>query len=195
MKLFTIGYATKPLEEFIRQLQHYNIHAVADVRSVPYSKAFFDYHQEAIAATLRSHKIHYVYLGEELGPRSKDDSHYDKTGQIQFDRLMQTSLFKTGIKRLEKGLDKAMNIALMCAEKDPATCHRSLLIGYYLQRNHPSIELLHICHNGNLETQVSLESRVIAMYSTGQDLFMTPQESAEQAYKKQLQVTSYRKPD
>ena len=49
-KLFSIGYATKPIDVFVAQLKHFDIQAVADVRSVPYSKAFHDYHQEAVAA-------------------------------------------------------------------------------------------------------------------------------------------------
>ncbi|MCW9000781.1 MAG: DUF488 domain-containing protein, partial [Kangiellaceae bacterium] len=86
-RIFTIGYATKPIDVFIKQLKKYEINVVADVRSVPYSKVFFDYHQENITAHLKKSGIRYVYLGEELGPRSKDDDHYDDSGQVQFDRL------------------------------------------------------------------------------------------------------------
>ena len=135
--IYTIGYATKPIDEFISQLQRHNIQAVADVRSVPYSKVFIDYHKEAIQRSLARHHIKYVYLGEELGPRSKDDSHYNQSGQVQYDRLMQAPLFLDGLKRLMTGLKKNLTIALMCAEKDPATCHRSLLIAYAIERRFP----------------------------------------------------------
>lgn len=193
-KLYTIGYATKPITVFIAQLQYYGIQAVADVRSVPYSKAFYDYHQEAIASTLQQHQIHYVYVGEELGPRSKDDSHYNDQHQVQFDRLMQSTLFLKGVERIQKGIDKPLNIALMCAEKDPATCHRSLLIGYYLQQHRPHIQLEHILHNGELESQSALSKRVSLLHSKGDDLFLTPEQSAKQSYEQQLKLTSYKKP-
>ncbi len=193
-KLYTIGYATKPIAVFIAQLKQYDIQAVADVRSVPYSKVFYDYHQEAIASTLRQHHIHYVYVGEELGPRSKDPAHYNDDQQVQFDRLMQADLFLSGIQRIQKGLDKPLNIALMCAEKDPATCHRSLLIGYYLQQHQPQIGLEHILHNGELESQCDLKKRVSQLHSKGSDLFLTPEQMAEQSYQQQLKLTSYRKP-
>ena len=194
MSLFTIGYATKPIDTFIAQLQRHNIQAVADVRSVPYSKAFFDYHKEAIEARLKCEGIYYVYLGDELGPRSKDDAHYDELGQVQFDRLMASALFKAGIYRLNNGLNKPLNIALMCAEKDPATCHRSLLIGHYWMRSYPGVPLEHILHNGELESQSALESRVTKMHAAENDLFMTPCECAHSAYLQQLKLTSYRKP-
>lgn len=176
------------------QLQQHNITAVADVRSVPFSKAFFDYHQEVIRATLLKAGIYYVYLGDELGPRSKDDNHYDDSGQVQFDRLQQSPLFLAGIARLDVGLAKGMRIALMCAEKDPAVCHRSLLIGHYWQRQRPQVPLIHISHEGTLESQSALEARITQMHSTGQDLFMSACECAQQAFHQQLQAKAYRKP-
>merc|ERR1711916_244013 len=126
--LFSIGYATKPLATFLQQLQDRQVQAVADVRSVPYSKRFHDYHREALAGRLRQAGMYYVYLGDELGPRSKDPAHYDGHGQVQFERLQRSPLFLAGIDRVLAGLAKGMRIALMCAEKDPAVCHRSLLV-------------------------------------------------------------------
>ena len=87
MTLFSIGYATKPLEVFLKQLGHYNIDVIADIRSVPYSSAFHDYAREPLQRILKANELHYVYLGGELRPRSSDPRHYDETGQSQFDRL------------------------------------------------------------------------------------------------------------
>ncbi len=95
--LYSIGYATKPIATFIAQLQQYKIQAIADVRSVPYSRAFYDYHRESLAQTLKQNDIYYVYLGAELGPRSKEDAHYDQCGQVQFDRLVQSELYQQGV--------------------------------------------------------------------------------------------------
>lgn len=194
--IYTIGYATKPVEQFIAQLRQYSVDVVVDIRSVPYSKVFHDYHQEAIQRKLRESQIRYLYLGEELGPRSKDENHYDETGQVQFDRLMVSPLFLQGIQRLKLGLERGFNIALMCAEKDAATCHRSLLVGYFLQRNAfiDELETLHINHQGQLEKQTELEHRLLSLHATGDDLFMTPEEALQQAYQNQLANTSYRKP-
>ncbi|TQV88329.1 DUF488 family protein [Aliikangiella coralliicola] len=194
-RVFTIGYATKPIDIFIQQLKDYSVNAVADVRSVPYSKAFFDYHRENITSHLAKNGIRYVYLGDELGPRSKDDNHYNENGQVQFDKLMEAKIFKQGIERVNQGVERGFNIALMCAEKDPATCHRSLLIGYYLLRNNlTDITIDHITHDGQLETQQDLENRLTQIHQTGTDLFMDECESKKQAYESQLKKTSYIKP-
>lgn len=196
--LYTIGYATKPIEVFVQQLKQYQIDVVADIRSVPYSKVFYDYHQEAIRDYLKQHAIQYVFLGEELGPRSKDDSHYDANGQVQFDRLMQSALFQQGINRLRVGVEKGLNIAMMCAEKDAATCHRSLLVGYFLARNgfnqdQQTMDIVHIAHNGNTENQQQLEQRLTQQHSVEGDLFLSPQQRQQQAYQLQLKQTSYKK--
>ncbi len=191
--LYSIGYATKPIDVFIQQLQQHSITAVADVRSVPFSKVFYDYHQPAIQKHLRAAGIHYVYLGAELGPRSKDETHYDSDGQVQFDRLRQSHIFTLGIQRLQSGLKKGHRIALMCAEKDPANCHRSLLIGYHLGNVlHTSIQ--HITHSGQLESQSELEARLPHLHKMEQDLFQSSDHVKDQAYRLQLKDTSYRKP-
>ncbi len=191
-RLYSIGYATKPIDTFIGQLQRYGVNAVADVRSVPYSKAFHDYHQEALAESLKQSNIHYVYLGAELGPRSKDDSHYDECGQVQFDRLAQSPLYQQGVERLKTGLRKGMTIALMCAEKDPADCHRSLLIGYDLQRR-LGLEVEHITHDGAIETQAKMESRMAEVHGVSGDLFASPEQQAELGCRAQSKLKAYRR--
>ena len=87
MPLFSIGYANKPLEEFLKQLGHCNIDVIADIRSVPYSSAFHDYAREPLQRILKANELHYVYLGKELRPRPSDPRHSDEPGQAQFDRL------------------------------------------------------------------------------------------------------------
>ncbi|MCG8413666.1 MAG: DUF488 domain-containing protein [Pseudomonadales bacterium] len=193
MSLFSIGYATKPLTTLLDQLHSHEIGAVADIRSVPYSAAFKEYHREALQAALRKAQIHYVYMGRELGPRSENDDHYDESGQVQFLRLMQSVDFLEGIHRLQTGLSKNMNIAMLCAEKDPAICHRSLLVGHYLKR-HCDIEVQHIRHTGELETQTDLEIRLIELQNLQADLVTDSSELAQIAYERQLQQRAYRRP-
>jgi uncharacterized protein (DUF488 family) len=190
--LFSIGYATKPLTEFMVQLQSYEVNVVADVRSVPYSAAFHDYHRELLQRALKQQGISYVYLGKELGPRSTNPAHYDETGRVQYDRLQRADNFLHGIERLLTGLDKALNIALLCAEKDPAFCHRSLLIGHHLARAN-ALPIQHIGFDGALESQAELEQRLMSLHDLEQDLFAAADDLAELAYKRQVQATSYRK--
>ena len=191
--LYSIGYATKPLEEFLRQLQQHRIDAVADVRSVPYSRAFHDYHREPLATHLRSAGVAYVYLGEELGPRSTDPAHYNALGQVQFERLQKAALFQRGIERVFTGLKKPLRIALMCAEKDPATCHRSLLIGHHLLHQR-ALSTRHILHDGELESEEDLEQRLMALNDIHADMLTPACECCALAWQAQCQRYAYIKP-
>jgi len=194
LSLFSIGYATKPLTTFVDQLKSHEIDAVADVRSVPYSAVFKEYHREPLKAALNAEGIHYVYLGEELGPRSKLDAHYDDEGQVQFHRLMQSELFLSGVERLFAGIEKGMRIAMLCACKDPAICHRSLLVSYYLKHN-SDIEVQHIDHAGQLESESELEQRLISIQNLEEDLLTPNEELGALAYERQVKQRAYRKPD
>ncbi|MET1257197.1 DUF488 family protein [Aliikangiella maris] len=191
--IYTIGYATKPINIFIEQLKKYAINIVIDVRSVPFSKAFSDYHQHHIKQHLNNHQIKYVDFGELLGPRSKDSQHYNEHYQVQFDRLMQSAKFNQGIERLKNGLTKGFNIALMCAEKDPSHCHRSLLIGYYLIR-HSDINIAHILHNGQIESEQNLEQRLMHDNAIIPDMFSSHTDCLQRAYNIQKEKMAYIKP-
>lgn len=191
--LFSVGYATKPPDAFLKQLGQYNIDVIADIRSAPYSSAFHDYAREPLQRILTANELHYVYLGKELGPRSHDPGHYDETGQVQFDRLRRGPDFLSGIARLRNGLRKGHKIALMCAEKDAAFCHRSLLVGYHLLHEE-NLEVQHLTFSGELESQTELEKRLISIHQLEQDLFLAKEEQAAEAYRQQLIKHSYRKP-
>lgn len=192
-QLYSIGYATKPMIVFIEQLKLYGITAVTDIRSVPYSKVFHEYHQESLRQALQVNGIRYVYLGDELGPRSKDPAHYNSHKQIQFDRLMKADLYKEGLSRVFGGLEKGFRIALVCAEKDPATCHRSLLVGWDLLHNE-NIDLPHITHEGELQLQSELEYSFMEVNSIYPDMLLDESEAKKLAYQKQCENFAYRIP-
>jgi len=53
---------------------------------------------------------------------------------------------------------KKYQIALMCAEKDPAECHRTILICRHLKSE--QIEIKHILEDGSIELNNELEKRI-----------------------------------
>ncbi|MCV6622627.1 MAG: DUF488 domain-containing protein [Cellvibrionaceae bacterium] len=191
--LYTIGYATKPFDEFSQQLEQYNVTALVDVRSVPFSRRFKEYDQPNLQLNLPAQSIHYIYMGDKLGPRSKDGRHYNSDGQINFGKLQASNLFLTGIDRLKNGISKGYAIALMCAEKDPASCHRSLLIANFLEAN-SKWEIQHILHDGTLESQAELMQRLIDEHKLEQDMFSSAEDIRLQAYQAQCCAVNYRRP-
>jgi uncharacterized protein (DUF488 family) len=154
MKLFTIGHSNHSIETFIELLLEHNVTALADVRSHPYSRYLPHFNRVQLKDSLKSAKINYVFLGQELGARPKNQECYID-GKAVYEKIAATELFSEGIKRVIKGL-KNYRVALMCAEKDPIVCHRAILVCQHLRSN------------GDLESHYKLEDRLLARHGLNQ---------------------------
>ena len=107
------------------------VQVVVDIRSQPYSKYATQFDQENLKAALIGAGIRYLFLGRELGGRPDGDEFYDEDGHVLYDRVAATPFFQEGLSRLERGI-REYNVAMLCAEENPAACHRRLLIGRVL---------------------------------------------------------------
>lgn len=145
--VFTIGYAQLNATSFVRLLDLHGVNAVCDVRSNPVSKSYPDFSQKRLKAWLKTHDIDYVPLCRELGARPLDKTVY-VDGCVSYDLLASTDYFERGLERVLAGADR-FNIALMCAERDPITCHRTILIARSLAKR--GIEIEHIWDDGRVE--------------------------------------------
>jgi uncharacterized protein (DUF488 family) len=187
-ELYTIGHSNHPIETFLGLLKQHGITAVCDVRSHPYSKHHPQFSYPSLPTEVKRSGLVYVFLGNELGARSNDSSCY-LDGKVQYARLAQTPLFQTGIQRLLKGLE-SYRIALMCAEQDPLSCHRTILIGRHLRNL--GLPIKHILGNGDIETQQEAEQRLLQLLKIpSQDLFATVDQLIERAYDLQGQKIAY----
>jgi uncharacterized protein (DUF488 family) len=186
--IFTIGHSTHPLDKFIRLLERHDITAICDVRSSPYSQFNPQFNQQELKAGLQERGIKYVFLGEELGARSDDPSCY-RDGKVQYDLLAKTELFKRGLERVCKGSEE-YRIALMCAEKDPLECHRTILVSRELNKEGLAVE--HILADGDVETHENATNRLVkSLKLDHRDLFRTEAEVRDQAYKIQGDSIAY----
>jgi uncharacterized protein (DUF488 family) len=187
--LYTIGHSNHPIDRFIALLQQHGIDAVADVRSTPYSRFNPQFRKERLQTALTRAGIKYVFLGEELGARSKDPACYDESGRVSYVRLAATDLFRRGIERLLTGMQKH-RIALMCAEREPLDCHRTILVARELER--AGAPITHILADGSLEPQRHAMERLASNLKLAEtDLFRTPDELIEDAYDKQGSQIAY----
>ena len=164
MELFTIGHSNLSIEAFVLLLQKHEITAVVDVRSHPFSRYLPHFNQSEIKASLSAVGIQYVFLGKELGARPEDLSCYDLSGKALYQRIAATPLFSEGIQRLLKGAAN-YKISLMCAEKDPITCHRTILVCHKVKDF--NVQINHILSDGNLESHHDLEARLLSKFNKG----------------------------
>jgi uncharacterized protein (DUF488 family) len=153
--VLTIGHSAHSLEAFVGLLKQHGVTAVADVRSVPYSRFNPHFNRKALEQSLVGHGIKYVFLGRELGGRPEDPSCYEGR-RVQYARLESTEAFRNGIERIIRGTGEH-RIALMCAEKEPLKCHRALLVARALAARGVGVE--HILPDGRLESHQATMDR------------------------------------
>jgi len=186
--LYTIGHSTHSAEKVIGLLHAHRVSAVADVRSRPYSRMNPQFNREPYSAQLKAAGIAYVFLGRELGARSEDRSCYVE-GKVQYDLLAQTELFQVGLNRIIEGMT-SHRVALMCAEKDPLTCHRTILVCRHLVVRGVAVE--HILEDGRLESHENALSRLLGELGLPErDLFRSRDEIVEEAFSKRGQQIAY----
>jgi uncharacterized protein (DUF488 family) len=188
LTVFTIGHSTHTLEDFVTLLRQHRVTAVADVRSAPFSRVNPQFNKETIGDSLEEHGIKYVFLGRELGARPDDPGYYEK-GRVQYSRLASSDLFKKGLERVVRGSRK-YRIALMCAEKEPLDCHRTLLVSCALADR--GVSVAHILADGRLESHSDAMERLLDL--TGlprEDLFRSKQQLIAGALARQEERVAY----
>jgi uncharacterized protein (DUF488 family) len=186
--IYTIGHSNGTTERLLALLDQHEITAIADVRSQPYSRFNPQFNREALASVLKNSGRNYVFLGQELGARSEDRACY-KDGRAQYALIARTPLFERGIDRLLAGME-TFRIAILCAEKEPLSCHRSILISRYLHER--GIRVVHVLENGSLEEHEASLLRLLALHGMQENnLFQTRDELVAQAYEKQAEQIEY----
>jgi len=186
--LYTIGHSTHTIERFLELLRSHAISAVGDVRSAPYSRYTPQFNHDALAASLRRAGIMHVFLGRYLGARPDDPACY-RNKKVRFDLLAKTALFQEGLERVRKGL-LDHRIALMCAEKDPITCHRMVLVCRHLRKD--DFNIRHIREDASMEKHHLAERRLMQEMNVPEtDLFADEEELVLRAYDLQAERIAF----
>lgn len=129
MKIFTIGYEGATQAQVVAALQAAGVELLADVRAVPLSRRP-GFSKNVLAAGLREAGIDYVGL-KALGtpPEGREAARKGNhallaevyAGQLELpEAMMQAAQLAD--------LAQERPTALLCFERDPAGCHRSLLV-------------------------------------------------------------------
>lgn len=187
----TIGHSNHSTQKFIDLLTMHGITAVADVRSHPYSRFNPQFNRENLLNDLKASGLTYAFLGQELGARPNDPSCF-RDGKVEYHLLANTELFQKGLDRLVRGAN-AHNIALMCAEKDPLTCHRAILVCRHLEDR--GITIRHILEDGQIECHDAALSRLLDELGLDErDLFRGRDEVIQDAYDQRGREIAYIQP-
>ena len=129
MRIFTIGYEGATMDEFLSALKEAGVERVIDVRALPLSRRP-GFSKTPLKGALEQAGIEYVHLkalGTPADGRSaaRAGRHADLeriyAGQLELPEAMVQSA-----QMLELAAEKPS--ALLCFERDPKHCHRTLLV-------------------------------------------------------------------
>lgn len=193
--VYSIGYSGFSVDEFINTLHLNKIVLLIDVRSQPYSRYFADYNKDNLEQILAHEKIYYRNYAKEFGARQDDRRYYSSKGYLDFDLFAKSPAFISGITKLVNSMNQGYRFALMCAEKDPINCHRSILVARAF--HNAGYKIIHLLPNNRTMTQEDIEARLLDKYFPNRDqesLFekrLSEKEYIAQAYIKQNAAIGY----
>ena len=189
--IFSIGHSNHPIDKFLSLLKDSEINMVVDVRSAPFSRVFPQFNQEVLKKSLSDNAIGYLFLGDQIGGRSNDPEDY-LDGQVMYKSLAKKEAFNSGITRLIEGSVK-YQIAIMCSEKEPLDCHRTLLVSEALAAS--GVVVHHIHADGTVETHEGALVRLLALHNlSSPDLFSDDTDRVQEALTLQEKKIAYQIP-
>jgi uncharacterized protein (DUF488 family) len=191
--VYTLGHSNHAIERFVALLTANGVEAVADVRSQPYSRFHPQYRRDNLRAHLAAAGLGYEFLGRELGARSDDEACYVE-GKVDYGRLAATASFLAGVERVAE-LIAARCVALVCAERDPLTCHRTILVARALEAR--GIEARHIHADGRIEPHGEAAARLVReeLGEDADDLFRAHAAAVGDAFTQRARKIAYARKD
>jgi uncharacterized protein (DUF488 family) len=141
LRIFTIGYEGATVPEFISALQRAGVKRVIDVRALPLSRRP-GFSKSPLRAVLEEAGIEYVHL-KALGTPSEGRAaaragRHEDLKRIYAGQLKLPEAMVQSAQLLELARDKPS--ALLCMEREPEHCHRSLLLAAVA----PGTEVVHL---------------------------------------------------
>lgn len=129
MKLFTIGYEAVTQADFLAELKRAGVARLIDVRALPLSRRP-GFSKTPLRLALAEEGIDYVHL-RALGtpPAGREAARKGRLAELEHIYAGQLALPEALAAAAElQSLVTERPSALLCYEREPAGCHRSLLI-------------------------------------------------------------------
>jgi uncharacterized protein (DUF488 family) len=152
----TIGHSIHPIERFVDLLKNGGVELLVDVRSMPYSRRHPHFGKERLAKSLDAAGIAYAWEGAALG--GKGGSYTEAAARPVFSEALDRLIDRS----------QSTTVCLMCAEKEPLDCHRTVLVSRRLAERGVAIE--HLLADGCTRQHHDVEEALLAK-SAGADLF------------------------
>lgn len=195
--IYTIGYTSFEIDKFIEVLKKYKINCLIDVRSSPRSSYYKDYDDSNLSVILKNNGILYRNYKDEFGARQDNKEFYNSKGFLDFNVFAKSKQFNDGIDKIKRAQDMGYNVCLMCAEKDPINCHRTILIARNLDKR--GFDVKHILATEDFCLHEDIDKRLLEKFCPNRSqisLFcennLSDEESLEKAYELKNEEIGFR---
>jgi uncharacterized protein (DUF488 family) len=145
MQIFTIGYEGFDQTQFLSWLSNYKVNVVADVRDLPLSRKK-GFSKSALSELLEKNKIAYINY-RELGAPKELRNFLFQTRDYETYFKKYKNIVAKNLATIDTILDTikdGKNVALLCYEKDPSTCHRSVVADEVKKRDGNGLKIKHL---------------------------------------------------
>jgi len=124
-----VGHGARSAVAFVFLLQEAGIKVLVDVRAYPVSRRHPQFSRDALAASLAEAGIQYRWEGKALGGMRRGG----------YAAHMETPLFVDAARALVNATEAT---CIMCAETNPADCHRSHIADWLVARGERVVHLI-----------------------------------------------------
>ena len=146
LTLYTLGHSNREPEAFLQLLVDADIRQLVDIRTVPRSRRFPHFDAEALRQLVEPHGITYHLTGKVFGGLRHSDPmspHHALGEELRgFADHMMSETFGKAVEQLVRLAEQSGPVALLCAERLPAHCHRRLLADYLHARGVSVVHLI-----------------------------------------------------
>lgn len=144
--LWSAGHGARSLDAFVALMIEAGIERLVDVRAVPRSRRHPHFGYGPLGAALQAQGIAYEWQGRALGGRrhAGDANRHDGLEEPAFRAYaehMESAEFREATQALVASA-QAGRSCIVCAERDPARCHRSLIADWLVAHGHRVVHLI-----------------------------------------------------
>lgn len=164
LPFFTIGHSNRSLEEFVDLLRGAEIGLLADIRTIPKSRANPQFNEDTLPAALAASDIAYERIAALGGLRGKAkttprdvNGFWTNESFHNYADYALSAQFRSGLEHLiERG--RKLRTAVMCSEAVWWRCHRRIVADYLIAHGE---SVFHIMGKGRLEPARLTEGAVV----------------------------------
>lgn len=140
----------RSIDEYIAELEAANVSLVVDVRETAWSHKR-DFSKNQLRDALRKAAIDYLHLefaGNPKELRSAAESHAACLSAYDQYLLDQSDLVRRFAEHLREWLSAGVRACLLCYERHPDDCHRTVLLSRAIEVMEESVNVRHLAPNG-----------------------------------------------